>query len=44
MKITEAGVFKALLHYIYTDSLPAIDESETIDTARQTGMVLTGSS
>jgi speckle-type POZ protein len=34
MKITEARVFKALLHYIYTDSLPAIDESETIDTAR----------
>jgi speckle-type POZ protein len=27
-------VFKALLHYIYTDSLPAIDEGEAMDMAR----------
>jgi speckle-type POZ protein len=30
----EARVFKALLHYIYTDSLPAIDEGEAMDMAR----------
>jgi speckle-type POZ protein len=30
----EARVFKALLQYIYTDSLPEIDEGETTDMAR----------
>ncbi|XP_066342145.1 BTB/POZ and MATH domain-containing protein 1-like [Miscanthus floridulus] len=33
-KRMEARVFKALLHYIYTDSLPEIDEGETTDMAR----------